>query len=913
MDLRDFLSRLHVDSGPNASGEYMCRCPAHEDRTASLCVTEKVSAKDGKRRIYLHCQTNKCTVADILGRMGLNMNDLIVDPDKPSAPGAEKRAAGTAPRDGGGKKTRGKFVCAYSYTDEAGKLLFEACRYQREDGGKTFSLRQPDPDKPGEWKYTKQGVRLVLYRLPDVLAAIKAGKPVFVVEGEKDCDNLAALRHAATTNPMGAGKWGAGDYTPSLKGADLFIIPDNDDVGRDHARTVARAAVKVAKSVRLMDLAKVCPQLPPKGDVTDMYQLMGRKAGDEALQKAMREAEAVVADQASQRDVAAEHYGKIFGYCVDGGRICQATQDGPKPLANFVALPRAVVTKDDGVNITKEMVIDGWSVSGAPLPRVHIKASQFTGMGWVAEYWDFAASIMPGNTTKDKIRYAISEVGRMTVERTTEYSHTGWRQIGGKWAYLFQGGAIGADDVTVDLGSGLSMYRLDGGGAEGFDAITTQSAAETTLQYLDCVAEHVAIPVLGTMFLAPLREFLAATGVAPAYALFLLGGTGTRKSTALALALSHFGNFTAKSLPASFNDTANFIRKKAFLLKDAPIVVDDYHPVTSLQERKKMEATAQSLARAFGDGAERGRMKSDLTLQEAMPPRGVAIISGEDTPGVGQSGLARYYIVNVGAEDVPITDELTAMQEMARMGYLQASMRGYIQWLLERVNELPSALHDDFLMLRADAQDRAKGQHKRSPETIAHMMLGYTYMLRYMRSVGLLTDEEERQRLEEAWRTVTANSQRQAEEMREERPSRMFLSTISELLSSKAAGVKDLTIAPGDGNAGPGTRDMIGYMDVDFYYLLPNVAYRAVAKLCNDQGAAFPLTSKMLYKQMREDGVLTPETMTGSTSTRPKWVDGHCQRLLWIPRVLIDGPTVTKEQQQMDFTALSEDDPETPF
>lgn len=136
--------------------------------------------------------------------------------------------------------------------------------------------------------------------------------------------------------------------------------------------------------------------------------------------------------------------------------------------------------------------------------------------------------------------------------------------------------------------------------------------------------------------MAPLREFLAATGIAPAYALFLLGGTGTRKSTALALALSHFGNFTGKSLPASFNDTANFIRKKAFLLKDAPIVVDDYHPVTSLQERKKMEATAQSLARAFGDGAERGRMKADLTLQEAMPPRGVAIISGEDTPGVGR-------------------------------------------------------------------------------------------------------------------------------------------------------------------------------------------------------------------------------------------------------------------------------------
>ena len=67
----------------------------------------------------------------------------------------------------------------------------------------------------------------MLYRLPEVLKAIKDGRPVFVCEGEKDCDNMAKLGYVATTNPMGAGKWHAGDYTPSLKGADLYIIPDN--------------------------------------------------------------------------------------------------------------------------------------------------------------------------------------------------------------------------------------------------------------------------------------------------------------------------------------------------------------------------------------------------------------------------------------------------------------------------------------------------------------------------------------------------------------------------------------------------------------------------------------------------------------------------------------------------------------
>lgn len=887
MDLRDFLGRLHIASGPNASGEYMCKCPAHDDKTASLCV------RDGNKGIVLKCQAG-CDTEAVLGALGLKMRDLFHEsntaPAKPAAP-AKK----------GGKKPRGKFVCAYAYVDESGTVLFEACRYELPDGKKTFSLRQPAPDQPGGYKYTKEGARLVLYRLPEVLAAIKSGKPVFVVEGEKDSDNMAKLGYVATTNPMGAGKWLAGEYSSSLAGADVYIIPDNDDVGRKHAKQVAQSIYKVAKSVRILDLVKVYAELPPKGDISDLYKLVGRKAGDAALKQAMQDAEPFTGDALAQRDAAAEYYNRVYGYCVDNGRICQETSEGPKPLANFVVLPRAVVARDDGVNVQQETVLDGWTMDGAPLPRVSVKTDQFDAMGWVTKNWDFRANIAPGNTVKDRLRYAISEVGRETCERVTQYTHTGWRKIGGKWAYLYEGGAIGTENVTVSLGSGLDMYRLDGSGSETFGAIGFADGARTTLALKGVIAEHVLIPLLGTVFLAPLREFLAATGIAPAYALFLLGGTGSRKSTAAALLLSHFGNFTGKSLPASFNDTANFIRKKAFLLKDAPIVVDDYHPVTSLQERKKMEATAQSLARAFGDGAERGRMKSDLTLQESMPPRGVAIISGEDTPGVGESGMARFYVVTVGKEDVPPTDGLTEMQELARKGYLQKSMHGYIKWILKQVDEMPQMLHDDFIRNRAFALKQTKGQHGRTAEAIAHMMLGYDSMLRYMRDVGVLTTDDCRDMSAHAWEVVADNSERQAADMREDRPSKIFLSAVGELLVSKGAAVRDLTAGTGEEGRPSGTpKDMIGYMDADFYYLLPNVAYRAVAKLCNDQGQAFPLTTKMLYKQMREDGVLTSATTTSTSATRPKSIDGKSQRLLWIPRHMIDGPNVANEQLRMD-------------
>lgn len=896
MDIREFISRLKVESGPNGQGEYMCRCPAHDDKNASLCV------KEGNKGIVLKCQAG-CTTDSVLSSMGLKMKDLFYESKSAAAPAKPAHKSSD-------KKDRGTFVCAYRYTDENGKLLFEACRYVRENGKKTFLLRQPDPSQPYGYRWSKEGVRLVLYHLPDVLQAIREGKPVFVCEGEKDCDNMAKLGYVATTNPMGAGKWHAADYSSSLKGADLYIIPDNDSVGKDHALDVARSTVKLAKAVHVINLTRGA-NLPEKGDVTDFFEMLGADEGRRKLEQLMRETDPYEPAAPTELDKIAEVYEQVYGYCVDDGRICQNTQDGPKPLANFVAVPRAVVARDDGVNVEKVMVIDGWDAQGTALPQVQIKAAQFSSMGWVAEKWDFAASIMPGNTVKDKIRYCISEVGRMTAKRITEYSHTGWRKISGKWVYLYQGGAVGAENVTVDLGSGLSTYRLDGSGADGWDDLSYQDGASATMGIGNVIAEHVSIPLLGTIFLAPLREFLAATGVAPAYALFLLGGTGTRKSSALALALSHFGNFTSKSLPASFNDTANFIRKKAFLLKDAPIVVDDYHPVTSLVERKKMEATAQSLARAFGDGAERGRMKADLSLQEAMPPRGVAIISGEDTPGVGESGMARFYIVNVGKGDVPATEMLTEMQELARKGYLQKSMRGYIVWLSKQVDELPKMLHDAFIRNRSIALEKTKGQHGRTAEAIAHMMVGYQCLLNYLRDVQVITTDEARDAYAHGWDVVTDNSARQAAEMKEERPSKIFLSSVSELLVAKTVGVKDLTATGTESQANSSGREMIGYMDSDYYYLMPNVAYRSVAKLCSDQGQAFPLTAKMLYKQMREDGILGAENTTSTSATRPKWIDGRTQRLLWIPRKYLDGVKPVENHQEkmnMSFTEVDTDD-----
>jgi DNA primase len=143
-------------------------------------------------------------------------------------------------------------------------LLFEVVRFR---DPKDFRQRRPTGD--GRYAWNLEGIEPVLYRLPELLAAGK-DEVVWVCEGEKDADRLAASGLVATCNPMGAGKW-RDHYAATLEGRRAIVLPDNDDTGRDHARAVAASLCGRAASVKVVDL----PDLPEKGDVSDFLDAGG--------------------------------------------------------------------------------------------------------------------------------------------------------------------------------------------------------------------------------------------------------------------------------------------------------------------------------------------------------------------------------------------------------------------------------------------------------------------------------------------------------------------------------------------------------------------------------------------------------------------------------------------------------------
>lgn len=190
-----------LDCRPRQSGgSWSARCPAHKDSTPSL------SLRGIEGQALVHCHAG-CATDAVVAALGLTAADLFDEP-------------GTGVR--------------YTYTDAAGHPTRTVHRLP------VKAFRQSgDTSSPPE-----------LYRLPQVLAAVRDGVPVLVVEGEKDVHAAESVGAVATTSPMGAANFGKVDPSP-LTGAHVIVVPDDDDPGAAYGREVVAALARVAASVKV--------------------------------------------------------------------------------------------------------------------------------------------------------------------------------------------------------------------------------------------------------------------------------------------------------------------------------------------------------------------------------------------------------------------------------------------------------------------------------------------------------------------------------------------------------------------------------------------------------------------------------------------------------------------------------------
>lgn len=140
----------------------------------------------------------------------------------------------------------------YIYRGRDLSPLYVVCRTT----DKQFPVQQPD----GAWGW-KHRKRRVLYRLPEVIEAIKCGDTIYVVEGEKDVHAVEDAGEAATCFP-GGGVCGSRelDALNALGrhggAADVVVWQDKDDTGRKRARNTIARLVGMGVPVRLVEAAR---------------------------------------------------------------------------------------------------------------------------------------------------------------------------------------------------------------------------------------------------------------------------------------------------------------------------------------------------------------------------------------------------------------------------------------------------------------------------------------------------------------------------------------------------------------------------------------------------------------------------------------------------------------------------------
>lgn len=169
---------------------------------------------------------------------------------------------------------RGKFEREHIYP--GGQLKHVV--YRKADGGKSAPWRHLEN---GKWANDRPKDLFPvppLYYRRDTLPS-----SVFLVEGEKDVDRLEKNQKAAISLPDGKDSKWYSEYQPFFSGRNIYIIQDNDEPGKQYAQRMAATLQEIAASVHVLDLTKVWPELPTKGDISDLLDYMGDDAGILAL------------------------------------------------------------------------------------------------------------------------------------------------------------------------------------------------------------------------------------------------------------------------------------------------------------------------------------------------------------------------------------------------------------------------------------------------------------------------------------------------------------------------------------------------------------------------------------------------------------------------------------------------------
>jgi hypothetical protein len=215
------LADVERSSSERTIVQYVSRSPVRDDEHASFSIG--VDRLSGRIVFYDHGAAGLMTQAQVAAKLCEHIGEPMSFLYPPAS---------------------GEGVTTFTYYSASGEAMG---RKVKRPPTKDFMCQKRTTEG---WSYGKPRY-VPLFNLPEVLAAAHEGKPIYIVEGEKDAVAACKAGVVSTSPPDGAGSWRP-EFTDALRGARVIIVRDNDLAGRHHAEKVAKALFSVC-NVKVMD------------------------------------------------------------------------------------------------------------------------------------------------------------------------------------------------------------------------------------------------------------------------------------------------------------------------------------------------------------------------------------------------------------------------------------------------------------------------------------------------------------------------------------------------------------------------------------------------------------------------------------------------------------------------------------
>jgi hypothetical protein len=216
----------------------------------------------------------------------------------------------------------------------------------------------------------------------------------------------------------------------------------------------------------------------------------------------------------------------------------------------------------------------------------------------------------------------------------------------------------------------------------------------------------------------------------------------------------------------------------------------------------------------------------------------------------------------------------------------------------------------------AELRQRALGSglHRRTPEIVSNLAIGWTLFLSFAQTVGALTEGEARELDARAWRALGGAAAAQAEHQSGNDPAVRFLELVRAAIAGGLAHVSGVRgdeymgehqpLAWGWQERGEDGRSWwqscgpcVGWVEGNDLYLEPDTAFAVAQRIGHDHGEGLSIAGRTLHKRLAERGLLATTDQSRGRLTVRRTIAGQRRTLLHLAVPVFLAPEPAQSSQ----------------